>query len=385
LRVGIDVTPLLAQRTGVDQYIVQLLRALPRVAPEAHFTVFANREDSAELAGLPANVELRAMSVRSRTRRLLFQQLLLPPVASSLGLDVLHSTSFFQPVWRGRVQHFLSVHDMTSFSHPDVHTRLRRSRVYRAGITASVRRANLISVPSQFVADELLRIEPSVPRARVRVVPYGIGDQFSAVGAGEIERVRAKLRLPARYILFVGTIQPRKGVDVLVEAYRRLVEEQRVPEHLVLAGDRGWGLDELRDVLQTAPLQHCVHLPGYVSERDLPALYAGASVFVYPSRVEGFGFPPLEAMAVGIPVIACDTSAVTENLRGAAELVPVGEVEPLRAALARVLADADVRAELRDAGLRRAQSFTWERTAEATLACYRELAAKRVYTGPAGR
>jgi glycosyltransferase involved in cell wall biosynthesis len=116
-----------------------------------------------------------------------------------------------------------------------------------------------------------------------------------------------------------------------------------------------------------------VHLPGYVSQHDLPGLYAGASVFVYPSRAEGFGFPPIEAMASGVPVIASDTSSLAENLHGAAELVPVGDVAAWSAALQRTLRDHVLRKRLRDAGLRRARDFSWERTAEATLACYREL------------
>jgi glycosyltransferase involved in cell wall biosynthesis len=375
MHIGVDLTALLPRITGVDQYLLHIVRGLARIDARNRYTVFVNREDRKLFDGLPPNFAVRSASLRPRPLRLGFQQLVLPAAALALRLDVLHAPSFFLPLWRGRGKQLLSVHDMTSFTHPQLHTPLRRSRAYLAGVEASIRRADLVSVPSEFVADEVKRIVRSIGPERVRVVRYGIGEEFTPRASDEVAAVRERLHLPDRYILFVGTIQPRKDLDVVVEAYRRLVASGEDETHLVLAGQLGWGYRELLQRLAAPEFRERVHLPGYVSSDDLPALYAGAALFVYPSRVEGFGFPPLEAMATGTPVIASDTSSLAENLSGAAELVRVADAEAWFGALERLLDDVGLQERLRESGLRRAKEFTWERTARETLACYEELAA----------
>jgi glycosyltransferase involved in cell wall biosynthesis len=376
MRIGLDLTPLLPHATGVDRYLIQLVRHLAGLDSDNRYTVFVNREDRAAFAGLPENFSVRGSSLRPRPVRLVFQQLALPVTARALGLDVLHSPSYFLPLARGRQRHLLSIHDMTSFSHPEVHTLLRRSRLYRAGIAKSIRRADLVSVPSDHVEREVYRLVPALPQNRVRVIRYGVGDEFRPSAASDVGRVRHRLGLPAGYILFVGTIEPRKNLDLLIEAYGRLREAGDRPEHLVIAGRLGWGYAELLTRLKEPRFQGRVHLPGYVDSTDLPGLYAGATVLVYPSRAEGFGFPPLEAMSTGTPVIASETSSLAENLQGAIAFVPVGQVEELTRALRRLLGDERARDRLRTAGLRRAADFRWERTARATLDCYEELAAR---------
>jgi glycosyltransferase involved in cell wall biosynthesis len=373
MRIGLDLTSLLPEATGVDRYLVRLVTHLAELDRENRYDVFVNREDRRSFAGLPENFRIRASSFRPRPARFASQQLVLPAASAALGFDVLHSPSYFLPLVRARHRHVLSVHDMTSFSHPEVHTRLRRNAVYRAGIEASIRRADIVTVPSASVQREVHRLIPGLPPSRVRVIPYGVGDEFRPAATGDAERVRLSLGLPAGYLLFVGTIEPRKNVGLLLEAFSRLVEAGR-SEHLVLAGRLGWGYADLTARLREPALQNRVHLLGYVASADLPGLYAGASVFVYPSRVEGFGFPPLEAMATGTPVVASDTSSLAENLRDAAALVPTDQPDALTACLGEVLADGAVRDRLRSAGLRRAANFRWEHTARATLDCYRELA-----------
>lgn len=373
MRIGLDLTSLLPEATGVDRYVTGLVAHLTELDRENRYDVFVNREDRRSFAGLPQNFSIRPSSLRPRPARLAFQQLVLPAAAAALGLDVLHSPSYFLPLVRGRQRHVLSVHDMTSFSHPEVHTRLRRHAVYRAGIEASIRRADIVSVPSASVQREVHRLIPGLLPSRVRVIPYGVGDEFRPSATADAERVRRSLALPAGYVLFVGTIEPRKNLRVLLDAFGRLVAAGR-SEHLVLAGRLGWGYSDLVARLQEPALESRVHLIGYVASADLPGLYAGARIFVYPSRVEGFGFPPLEAMATGTPVIASDTSSLTENLRGAAALVPTDQPDALTACLGGLLADGDARERLRTEGLRRAAGFRWERTARATLDCYRELA-----------
>jgi glycosyltransferase involved in cell wall biosynthesis len=207
---------------------------------------------------------------------------------------------------------------------------------------------------------------------RVRVVPPGVDRSFAPAAADEVERVRQRHRLGAPYVLYVGTLEPRKNLVRLVEAFARLARAGR-PEDLVLAGRPGWGLEPLEEAIRGSGVAHRVHRLGYVDRPDLAPLLTGAEVLAYPSLEEGFGFPPLEAMACGTPVVAADGSSLAENLAGAAELVPPEDVDALAAALDRLLTDPEVRERRRRQGLERAARFTWERTAAETVACYRDL------------
>jgi glycosyltransferase involved in cell wall biosynthesis len=201
-----------------------------------------------------------------------------------------------------------------------------------------------------------------------------VSSEFAPTAGAASARDLQRLGVRSPYILFVGTLEPRKNVELLLDSYRDLVFGDGIAEHLVLAGKWGWGGRGLKRRLNSAELHSRVHRIGYVRQAVLPELYARASVFIYPSREEGFGLPPLEAMACGTPTVASDAPALAENLGGAAELPPVGDRVALAAAIRGVLRDERRRAQLRERGLARAARFRWEATAQATLACYADLA-----------
>jgi glycosyltransferase involved in cell wall biosynthesis len=284
-----------------------------------------------------------------------------------------HSPAFIMPLYRGGAGHLLTVHDMTSFLIPGYHPRSRRGRMYEAAVCGSIRRADLVSVPSNAVRDDVLRLLPHVPPQRIRAIPCGVDRAFAPRTVGEVEPVLARLGIRWPYILFVGTLDPRKNLPRLVEAYTRLVDRGGTAEHLVLAGQFGWSVKELLDRLRQPTLLDRVHILGYVAEGDLPYVYAGARLFAYPSLLEGFGFPPLEAMACGVPVVASDSSSLRDNLAGAADLVPPEDVDALAAAIERMLTDEAWRAERVAAGIERAAKFSWDAFARATVACYEEI------------
>jgi alpha-1,3-rhamnosyl/mannosyltransferase len=205
------------------------------------------------------------------------------------------------------------------------------------------------------------------------VIPHGVSDEFRPDACQHVVSNGSRLRVPAGYVLYVGTIEPRKNLELLLECYGRLVVAGAVDEDLVLAGRLGWDYERVVALASAPSLRDRVHLLGYVDQGALAGLYAGARVFVYPSLEEGFGLPPLEAMACGVPVVASTAPALVENLDGAAELVHVDSPDALGDALLRMLRDKQLWETRRREGLARAERFRWEESARATLACYEEL------------
>jgi alpha-1,3-rhamnosyl/mannosyltransferase len=377
MRVGLDLTALLPVETGVDRYLVELTRALARIDEHDRFALFVNLQDRARLGGgLGRNFSVVPITLRGRAGRVAGQQLVVPVLASALGLDVVHSPSFLMPWFRGSARHVLTVFDMTMVTRPLHHTRLRRSRPFRMALEASIRRADLVAVPSDHVRRELSRLLPDVPSARVRVIPLGVGAEFRPSQGGAVDRMPPGLEGVGDYILFVGTLEPRKSLGTLFEGYRRAVRAHGLQEHLVLVGRLGWGGADLEGAARSPELRGRIHRTGYVDGERLLALYRRARLFVYPSIEEGFGFPPLEAMACGVPTIVSDTSSLRENLEGAAALVPPEDPHALCEAMARVLRSPELQRRMRSDGLDRARRFNWEETARRTLACYEELAGR---------
>jgi glycosyltransferase involved in cell wall biosynthesis len=376
LHIGLDLTALLPRLSGVDRYLTELVAALARADATSRFTLFINRADRDRFAGLPSNFTILAIGFRPRIARLLLQQAWLPPACASRGVDVLHSPSFLLPWSRGSARHLLTVHDMTLFSMPEVHARLRRSHAFRRMVLASIRRADLISVPSRSVRDELLARVPGIGAGRVRVTPWGVAERFSREDHEDDRVLRARLPwIPhAPYVLSLCALEPRKNLPRLVEAFGLLIREHGSDAHLVLAGALDHGRDAVLAAIAASAHADRVHLPGFVPDDVLPALYRRARVFAYPSLGEGFGFPPLEAMAAGVPVVAATGSSLDENLGGAAMLIPPNDPRALAAALHKLLTDPGARANAVAAGIARAARFSWDETARLTLDCYRTLA-----------
>ncbi len=371
MRVAFDFTAFIPQMTGIDTYLKQLVWYLAKVDQASQYRIYHNHEDRHLFAeGLPENVSHVSLSTRPRPVRLAAQQVFLPAAATLWGADVVHSPSFIMPYLRGAARHVLTVHDMTFFSHPQCHIALRRSALYRRMVLASLRRADVVVAPSQATRQAILEFLPNLDPDRIHVTVPGISEEFRPCDPASVRGVVARLALPDPYILYVGTLEPRKNIPALVEAYRRLVEAGAIKERLVLAGKLGWGYEALLKQIQAPALRGKVHLAGYVSQQDLPALYAGARLFVYPSLHEGFGFPPLEAMACGVPVISTRSSSLTENLEAAAELVAPDDVVGLAAVMRRLLSDDRLRAKRQSEGLEQARQYRWDQTARATVKSY---------------
>ncbi len=250
-----------------------------------------------------------------------------------------------------------------------------RHRLVVATAFARIRKqAERVIVPSTAAAEDVvhfLRVE----RERISIIPMGCEPRFQPIGEPvQAAALRRRYNLPERYILFVGTLEPRKNVQTLLRAFAQLIAETPQDDlTLVIAGGKGWGGEDYMSTVDALKLHAHVHFAGFVDDEHLPELYRGALLFVYPSLYEGFGLPVLEAMACGTPVITSNRASLPEVAGDAALLVDPTRPEALAAAMASILSDSELRQALRAKGLARAQTFTWDAVAQQTIAVYRAV------------
>ena len=368
MRIALDTTPLLGPRTGVGRYVASLVRELGAAASGTGDEVLGLAVTLRGRQGLPEHLPpgVRAVGppVPARLLHRVWSHAEWPPVTLLAGpADLFHATNFVLPP-PGRSTGVVTVHDLSFLRRPLTVT--PAARAYRELVPRSVRRARMVLTPSAAVAAEV-REAYGLAADRVTVTHLGVdASWFDA--SGPDPGLRDRLRLPDRYFLFVGNLEPRKNLPLLLDAYRALLDAEPQAPGLVLVGPAGWGpaLD-LRGLPEDA-----VVFTGYQGDREVQAVVAGAEALVYPTAYEGFGLPPLEAFACGTPVIASDLPVIREVVGddpATATLVPVGDAAALAAALldrARV-ADPPGAAVARRA---RARTFTWAATAAATRAAY---------------
>ena len=375
MRIAIDATSVPHQRVGAGTYIYNLVRALAQVDNDNRYFVFAKPETFEECLPTAPRFHLVPVRLPWRLARMAWEQTVLPLHLRRLGVDVLHSPHYTTTVVSGGWRRVVTFHDVTFFLLPERYPPLRGA-YFRAASRAGARLADLVVAVSKTVKADVechLRLPPE----RVRVVPLAAAPSFHPLGdAARTTAVRTKYGLPERFILNVGALEPGKNQATLVRAFHRL-KRQDSEQGLVIAGPPAWRYERLFRLVDDLGLAGQVRFLGYVPAEDLVALYNLADLFVFPSLYEGFGLPPLEAMACGLPVVASTAPALREVLDDAALLVHPQDVVALAEAMAAALRDEPLRSRLRQAGLRRAAQFSWERTARETVAVYDEAVGGR--------
>ncbi len=376
LRIGIDYTAAVRQRAGIGRYTRNLVRALAELDAESRYTLFvAGGPGDDGLGAWPRNFRLRPVPVSDRWLNIVWQRLRLPiPVQAVTGpLDLFHSPDFVLPPL-GKTPSILTVHDLSFLRVPECFVPGFRTYLEQA-VTRAVRRARQILADSYSTQRDLVELL-GVDAERVTVLYPGVERRFQPIDdAALLGAVRSRYSLPARFVLGVGTLQPRKNFTGLIQAFAGLLAHSHpVTEdlQLVIAGGKGWLADDIPATAARLGVAGRLHRLGFFDDQDLPALYNLASVFAFPSLYEGFGLPVVEAMACGTPVVCADNSSLPEAAGDAAWLVPARDPAALASALLRLLADPELRSGLSARGREQAQRFTWPAAAADLLGLYRK-------------
>jgi glycosyltransferase involved in cell wall biosynthesis len=287
-----------------------------------------------------------------------------------LGLDLLHTTDFIPPAF-GIRRSVITVHDLNFLYYPQFLT-AESHRYYNQQIEWAVWRADYILADSYATKSDLISLL-GVPSDKITVVHLAADPVFSRKAGLEAHRIAAQYELEPGYLLFVGTLEPRKNLPGLLQAYRFLLDRKVTSAPLVVVGAKGWLYDEVFQQVDTLRLREHVRFLHHVPDADLPGLYAAARVLATPSFYEGFGLPALEAMACGTPVVVANRASLPEVVGDAGLFVDPDDTYDIADKLARVLSDTALRQSMQHHGFSQASRFTWERTARATLAVYRQV------------
>ena len=369
------------RNAGVSRYTYRLIEGLARDPAGNQYSAFVTARDGRAAKSL-ASDRMRLVPARWPTerpaQRVLWEQTVLPRELRRRAVDVFHSPVNVLPA-RLPCPSVVTIHDLAFVHFPQFFRPARR--IYqRTFTTRSARAATLVVTVSESTRRDVLAL--GVDPARVRVIYPAIEDRFQPVDDPEVLRAfRAEHGLPERYCLFLGTLEPRKNIVRLLEAYARLRMLDGETPPLVLAGAKGWYYDAIFDRVRTLGLDRSVTFAGYVRDEEQPLWYSAAEIFVYPSLFEGFGLPVAEAMASGTPVITSSVSSLPEVAGDAAILVDPSSPEALAHAMHRALRDGETRGRLLALGLRQAHQFSFERMVNG----YRDVYAEAVSTTSVSR
>jgi glycosyltransferase involved in cell wall biosynthesis len=372
MRVGLDGYPLCGPLTGVGHYTLELSRALALNNAADQFELIAPFDFHPAVAAQLAresisNLSLVNLGLTNPRRR--WWSYHLPRYLKRSTVDLFHGTNYELPLWPTR-RAVVTVHDLSSLLYPELH-RQRLARRMRLRLPLAVKMAQAIITPTEAVKRELcarLKVKP----AKVTAIHEAPREAFHPAGHDDSFLIRQRLGIQNDFLLFVGTLEPRKNLLTLVKAFSQILRETNLRPQLVVAGGQGWLMDETFSAMCDEEIRAHLCLTGYLNDDELRALYSSCRAFIYPSLYEGFGLPPLEAMACGAPVIASRIPALQETLSDAAILIDPLDVDALTRAIIGVLNDDGHREQI-GAGNAHVKRFSWEQAARITYEIYSQV------------
>jgi glycosyltransferase involved in cell wall biosynthesis len=370
MRIGIDATALPARPVGAGYYILHLVRALSQTDYGFELIVFAHRQ-GLKLLGLVKSNHTKIIEIPDYkpAQRLLWEQALFPAYIRRSGVDLLHSLHYTKPIFLS-TRSVVTFHDMTFFLYPGLHT-LSKRLFFPAAIRASARQADALIAVSESTRRDTIRLLNVIPQ-KITTTVLGVEPIFHPIiDKRLLQDIRDKHQLPQRFLLYVGLVEPRKNLPLLIRAFKRLLDGG-LDHSLVIVGRLGWKYEEVFRLIEECNLKNKVTFTGYVDRQELPFIYNSAEVFVYPTLYEGFGLPVLEAMACGTPVVTTDIASLPEIVGEAGLLAPVSDVIALEQKIMNILENPELKQRLSIAGCERAAGFTWERTARETAQVYKK-------------
>lgn len=374
MRIGIDATAIPARRTGAGNYIFQLIKNLSIIDDDNLYFIFAKPEHIAEWKIEQSNFHFIHANLQNRAKRLVWEQTGLAYLASYHRLDLLHSPHYTMPLLL-TCKSVVTFHDMIFFLYPEMHGTIRRL-FFTSMMRLSARKATAIVTDSQSTANDLHKIL-DIPIQKISPILLACDTHFRPITEpSSVAEICALYNLqPDTYFLYVGVLEPRKNIPVLLQALRNLLDNG-LTHRLAIVGKKGWMFDDIFSTVKHLQLESYVVFTGYVPEEHLSYLYTGAIASVYLSLYEGFGMPVLEALACGSPVVTSQVSSMPEITSDAAMLVDPRNSAQLTTALEKLCKNSELRNKLKEQGLARAAKFSWATTAQATLHIYNIVAGK---------
>jgi glycosyltransferase involved in cell wall biosynthesis len=375
MKILIDATGITRQKAGVGVYAKNLIDKLTLAAPRLDLHILAQNDDPEMDFSTRPNVTMvwvPAILFRKLPLRFLLEQLYLPCLLLLRRIDVIHSLHYAFPLLPVGTRRVVTIHDMTFFTMPEVHEKIK-ILYFRFFMRAAVRLADAIVFISQSVQKDCIALLGATSGIHT-VIPHGKDESLqpatpSPAYDADLKCLGEKYRLPQHFVLYIGTLEPRKNLDRLILAFSEIAA--RDPEiGLVLAGKMGWMMESLSSTIERLGLTARVVFTGFILEEEKPLLLSACAVFVYPSLYEGFGLPVLEALACGAPTITSNISSLPEVAGDAAILIDPLNSAAIAAAMNSLLTNPALRSELRAKGFSQASKFTWQKTASLTAEVY---------------
>lgn len=374
MKIGFDISAQSLPRSGVGQYQINLLNTLLKIDKENFYNLYAfnfrNRERFADIKFPSENYRINVIPIPQRLITAWWLLASFPLLESLAGeCDIYHvSEVCIQPAKKAKSVAF--IHDLTTVFYPHHHV---KSNVFLHGRRfKNIHKVDAVLTNSEYTKKDIVEYLHVNPE-KVIVTHLGADERFCRKNQSEVQQVLRRYNLTKPYILFVGTLEPRKNIKTLIKAFDNLKNKYKMPHQLILAGQAGWFCEEIFEAISSSVNKSDIRHLGYILDEDVPVLMNGAQAFAYPSFYEGFGLPILEAMQCGVPVIASATSSMPEVGGNACIYINPDDVNDLSEKIYTVISDENLRKELSEKGIERAKNFSWEKCARKTLRVYEGL------------